>query len=190
MKVHTLHFHASSKKCKYCPFTAQFRSVVKRHTASEHQDKNYLCGSCDFKTKGKPSYSKHLRIAHSIRATYKCLVCEKEFKLKKRLAIHESKGHHNHKCPVCEKEFTSKKWLDNHESRGHNYPCNDCGMIIISQDLLKEHKKVCDPKKCQYCGLQVKSQLSCHEKFCSYKDKIIRDYKGSSLFQDSSFGWV
>ena len=206
MNVHTLHFHASSKKCKYCSFTAQFRSVVKRHTASEHQDKNYRCDSCDFKTKGKPSYSKHMRIAHSIRATYKCLVCEKEFKFKKRLAIHESKGHHNHKCPVCEKEFNSKKWLDNHERRGHNFPCNDCGVIFNSKDLLKEHKgkdhtststqndKDCQAqkKKCQYCGLQQNFswQLLSHEKYCSYKDKIIRDYKGSSLFQDSSFGWV
>ena len=107
---------------------------------------------------------------------------------------------------IISARFVKKKWLDNHERRGHNYPCNDCGVIFNSKDLLKEHKgtdhtststqndKDCQAqkKKCQYCGLQQNFswQLLSHEKFCSYKDKIIRDYKGSSLFQDSSFGWV
>ena len=182
MKVHQLTEHTELKKCKFCPFETGYKKTLKRHKATEHQNK-YDCHTCDFKTTSKAGISSHIQSHLPQTPQNVFLVCDK-----------------------CGQSFMNEQNLKNHRIMSHKdteivpsmIPCDRCDLFLESDELLKIHRqrvhykrKGITQKRCQYCNVPMK-RVAQHEKSCVYKDKPkqMRDYQGSKLFQDNSFGWI
>ena len=140
--------------------------------------KEYDCDSCDFKTFNKTKLAIHLQSHPSLQVI--------------------------HVCDKCGQMFNSEHNLRNHRIMDHKdmeivpslIPCDDCDLFFEADELLKIHREKVhlgpDPKlrPYKYCGVSKKN-LGVHERACILKDnKLYRDYQGSKLFQDDSFGWI
>ena len=182
MKAHKLAEHTELTKCKFCPFETRFKHALKRHKVTEHQNK-YNCQKCDFKTTSKVHISSHIQQNHLPQIPQNVFfVCDK-----------------------CGKSFKTEQNLVNHRFMIHKdteivpsmIPCDNCDLFLESDELLKIHRqrvhegKGTKLKSCQYCNVPMSMRgVAAHERSCIHKDKQMRDYQGSKLFQDISFGWI
>lgn len=89
----TVHKSREEVKCQYCPKTFVFRSTMMAHLRVTHlQEKNTICGICGWRTVGKSKLKRHMS-KHSNEKNYKCAVCEKAFKTKKNMLLHQRNVH-------------------------------------------------------------------------------------------------
>ena len=205
-------------KCKSCDFVAKSQLKLYNHLQKEHRQgteitndrssssnevnkvkkMKLVCESdgCSFSTKVKSKYRKHSK-THDL----SCKYCPFQAKTKHWLNLHMKIEHPILSCVECGREFKNAGALDKHVTKEHMTPavCSLCEETFPSKRELNFHTKALHPpapavrkereiKECRYCKHKMKN-ISNHEKFCIYKNKLIKGYQGSRLFQDGN-DWI
>ena len=111
--------HKSSRKvkCQSCDELFVSRSSLFRHLGKKHSDIEILqCSVCKVKFLSSTEFKAHVQKCSNPK--YKCGQCDKSFKKKVHLIIHE-KVHWVFKCKLCSKKFKSSRFLKIHSSKVH-----------------------------------------------------------------------
>ena len=124
--------------------------------------------------------SSHANKPHRKSHCYKCITCDRGFRMTILLAQHKQSVHvgikFNCDHPVCNKSFDTKHGLKVHSSRHHmekDKMCDTCSKLFFSTSEVCQHQKshmeTC--KKCIKCDklFTCKFELNWHFKACGSK---------------------
>ncbi|KAG5669755.1 hypothetical protein PVAND_000049 [Polypedilum vanderplanki] len=132
----------------------------------KHEIRNstkFNCASCD-KVFSSHSVLMAHRVIHTGEKTYLCHYqgCTKAYAHKQNLNMHLLTAHIEnavtYKCDLCPKILANSNQLRVHLNKIHkaekNFKCNNCEMSFTSNQLLKIHQKVHQPKSfnCEFCN--------------------------------------
>ncbi|XP_053560483.1 histone-lysine N-methyltransferase PRDM9-like [Bombina bombina] len=139
----------------------------------EHRTKSLMSSEnnrrCSSKTDSRPLHRKL-----SWKKPYECLRCDKSFKCRSHLVMHQ-RVHTRERpyvCTECGKSFTQSSNLFRHQ-RGHRgerpHACTECGKTFTHSSYLLIHIRTHTgekPYSCRVCGscFRVKSALVRHER--------------------------
>ena len=142
------HTDASKKfDCKLCLKSFKYQSHFKRHQLVHSGEKYFKCDQCEKKFSQSGGLNKHRKKAHQLPSLkiqkvksnekneisqFKCNICNKYFKYKSQLKLHERMhvGEKPFKCDYCEKKFSRSTYLLLHKKRHTGdkpYKCEFCG---------------------------------------------------------------
>ncbi|XP_070497890.1 zinc finger protein 43-like [Chironomus tepperi] len=124
----------------------------------------------------------HLRNFHATDKKFQCKICDKRFKSKKYLWMHEKTHNKQFKCEICNKMFSFNSHLDDHKKKYHNNPgsfeCEICGRKFNQKYHLQGHQKIHQknrPKsfQCQRCDYATDNmfRFKNHQKSHERQDK-------------------
>ncbi|XP_073829582.1 uncharacterized protein [Musca autumnalis] len=127
LRQHILEHHQGIKKpkwpCDICNAELSSHTNLKRHKQSAHNDGStvYICGECGKTSVSEQALQKHKHYAHSIKAKFKCSLCDKAFKmpiqLREHMATHT--GEHLYTCKYCPTKFRCAANMYTHQRKSH-----------------------------------------------------------------------
>ena len=126
LKYHIKHAHEGiydPQHCSICGETFKFHDSLKKHQYRTHGVGDMkLCPHCGFKSLTSTGLKQHM-LCHK-EATLQCSYCEKMFKRKESLKIHEREhtGEKPFTCSICGAGFRSASGLGQHKSCVHKIP--------------------------------------------------------------------
>ncbi|XP_018401745.1 PREDICTED: zinc finger protein OZF-like [Cyphomyrmex costatus] len=175
--------------CDECGKGFKHKRNLQRHELIHKNEKPYQCKLCEDKFRRKETLNQHVLTKHinddrykdnmdqyNVGVSYKCGTCNKGFKSKSQLIVHERthNGEKPYECKHCGFRFSQKGNLSKHVIAKHN---ND-GRCKDSKDKYD----VSVPHKCGTCNKEFKDKwhLRRHEKIhngektfeCEYCEKI------------------
>lgn len=150
----------------------QIRYMIQGTTGRGNCEEN-RCHICGKYLSTKSGLNVHLKSIHSDSRPYSCNFCQKAFKTKPHLKIHQivHSESYQYKCDVCQKAFKSKQALRIHQtvhSSVRLYHCKNCHKTFKTMHCLKSHQIVHSESyqfKCNICEKSFKrrSQLRKHQ---------------------------
>ena len=135
-------------QCDKCPLLFRDKRALERH-GWRHGDSKFSCPDCGEIFKHQDTLKNHIRVAHeNLESLLSCTICKKDFTSKVNLRKHKRNLHEKN---LHEKENKEKeKW-----------PCEQCGKIKESKQLLQDHiKRHNQHFPCQMCGKVYKCSRS------------------------------
>ena len=133
------------------------------------KDKKHQCSQCDYQTKNKFDFKKHVDAVHE-GIKHKCSSCEKTFSDKSNLKKHIQSLHEGirYKCNQCDKEYTENSNLMQHIQSDHGgvrYSCDQCDQQFKTAAYVRQHAKSV------HDGLRRYECQKCDKKF-TYLQKL------------------
>ncbi|XP_068115099.1 zinc finger protein 91-like [Hyperolius riggenbachi] len=145
--------------CLSYPCNSEQSSSTKSHTATEGDEKLFLCPECG-KSCGKKSHlTSHLR-QHTGERPFPCSECGRSFSMKGNLLRHQRShtGERPFSCAECGKNFIQKDVLVRHQRRHTGerpFSCSECGKTFTRNSSLLIHQRIHTgerPFLCSECG--------------------------------------
>ncbi|XP_018399873.1 PREDICTED: zinc finger protein 665-like [Cyphomyrmex costatus] len=172
--------------CGTCDKGFKKKCDLRIHERIHNDEKPYQCELCRYKSRIKSNLTSHMVSMHAdderfksnkhlyVRGiSYKCETCNKEFKNKKNLHIHE-RIHNDEKpyeCDFCKRKFRIKYTLTSHivamhadderfksnkdlYTGGVSYKCGTCNKEFKNKAYFLNHKKIHEdekPYECEFC---------------------------------------
>lgn len=133
-----------------------------------HRDGNIVCDLCEFITRGRFTFQKHLAIKHNIGQVYSCTLCDHKTggvsgkgHLKTHMERHNKEK--DHMCDKCDfksgTESSLKKHLQRHKEN-YKYLCDVCDYKSHDFSNFQAHKKTKHSSivlSCEECDFTTKS---------------------------------
>ncbi|XP_064640707.1 zinc finger protein 184-like [Lineus longissimus] len=152
-----MRLHKSKKpfECSLCDFIAEASEALQDHMLQHCKIRTYQCKLCPSTFNYKSQLRAHMR-AHNETEPFTCDVCEFEtfnpIQFRNHAKTHKERYH----CKDCNAAYTEKCEDENHEkeerSAGNLY-CDECGLVLQSQDDLKKHQKShIKQLRCEQCN--------------------------------------
>ena len=127
----------------------------------------FPCTLCSMSFKEKPHLTKHIRIVHEKKKSYKCSVCEYTSKDKHNLKVHFEAVHEGKKpfqCEICQKCLATKQSLKNHLIQVHDgakgHQCTLCDFSTATKQQLHRHISSVHERNKQFKCLMCESSFS------------------------------
>lgn len=131
--------------CLKCGKAFLRKEVLDRHTAIHTGEHPFVCPHCNIPILSEESLKTHVATMHLGAASFKCDVCERQYRTKKSLNQHK-KIHlpdRPNKCSTCGHGFISQNDLKRHE-RIHTgerpYSCAHCDKSFTHSATLRKHR--------------------------------------------------
>jgi KRAB domain-containing zinc finger protein len=165
-----------------CKETATKEDILK---AVADLQTEYGCDLCGLKTFGKAFLAKHMKRSHMVVASlpddFECVKCDKVFKSRYDLLIHNRQVHKKKKvvsCEHCGRFFIKLRMLEIHQksfacSVNHS-KCHLCERVFKTKMGFENHQKKCSKEKiiskgikkprkkidwiCEFCGKHLTTQ--------------------------------
>jgi len=154
-----------------CNFSSSDTSETKAHLKQHMLDLG-LMKECDIckKLVKKLYFGRHYEMHQTEGITYKCELCEAEFKHKASLETHRKahneKREKNNACDLCEKKFHTKGQLKAHINSVHkqikDFKCAHCDKRFSTSNNLKKHTSIIHNNErhiCDECGASYSSKV-------------------------------
>ncbi|CAB0044818.1 unnamed protein product [Trichogramma brassicae] len=120
------------------------------------------------------TFEPNLLTTHEGRKNYACDKCEKVFRTRRYILVHQRtvhEGRRDFECDKCEKKFGNKQQLLRHRSAVHegrkDYRCDKCEKMFGDPSTLIRHRKVFHEGRHDF------TCLNCEKKF-GYKADLLR----------------
>ena len=176
--VQHVKFHTNPKPkiCEKCGKGFPTTVSLKLHMANMHVENKDMvqCSQCAKMYTNKSSLQYHMRSAHDFSIFFPCLTCNKTFKHKRLLTIHEltHKETRDFKCDKCEATFKRASGLLAHQKRhekAYKFFCETCNKGFYEKRKLQQHENIhtgTKPFKCSVCDYKCafEGNLSKHMK--------------------------
>lgn len=127
----------------------------------EHMKNFRNCTHCDYRTKDRAQFERHLTTEHS-EFLPTCKICKKVFPYQCELNKHERSpsGRMCYQCLLCDFSAHTQKKFDLHTTSKHTdhiaYQCDKCDHTYPTMKLLNKHKEIHRPRRtCHICGKNV-----------------------------------
>ncbi|KXJ75491.1 hypothetical protein RP20_CCG011609 [Aedes albopictus] len=174
--------------CDLCGAVLADVTSLYSHFRKEHQEKGYVV-CCDKKIFKRCFMLEHMKF-HTNPSAYRCEICNKNYKNKVYLSLHQIKLHGKEedrpfKCDRCKQSFAKKYQLQAHMVSHEKVQCPICSRMmgnkmalathITNQHSNKDRKLICDTcgkeflnKTCferhvkEHQGIEVHPMLECH----------------------------
>lgn len=187
-------------KCPLCDYQTDKKRLIKRHINTAHLNTfTYNCDVCGKGFQVASNYKDHQN-THAGAQAISCVVCQKEFKFRAYLLIHQRRIHTVHvdaaienQCKICKRILKSdimlKKHMIQHEPKHHL--CDICGKDFKRKDLLRMHFEMHTGIKqyqCSYCtkAFVTRTYLVMHERVHSGEKPFACEYCGKAFNQRTS----
>ena len=160
--------------CEYCSFTTNGLSHTTELEAMRliihkkiHKDGHIVCDMCEFTTKKKFSFQRHLSDKHNLGERYACTVCDYStggYSGKGHLKLHMER-HNKEKSFMCDKcayKSSSQRCLKEHLKRHEKtkrYLCDGCDYNTYNYPNFLAHNRTKhgDTMSCEECDFTTKS---------------------------------
>jgi len=110
-------------QCHICKQFLRKKSIkvhLKNHEEAEANEE-YICPTCGKKSPNKTALYAHMYIAHRLKRTHNCTICNKTFKTKavllQHIPMHTDES--SYKCEFCTRLYKSKAALYLHKKKNH-----------------------------------------------------------------------
>lgn len=168
--------HGNKFTCKHC--TKRFESYSKMAThlkihLEKFPRKPMNCIICNLSVPGE-SYLGHLIVHYDRKyGPWKCLVCEKDFHLRRNLKEHLKGEHQISICEKCGKTFNCMYTLKQHEAVHRNkVKCTLCSKQFDNKIELAIHKRIhIKYWICHICGRNLPNQNALSGHLKAHKEK-------------------
>jgi len=182
--------NAKAHKCEYCEKSYKVKKVFENHLWLAHDIGTgtiYECSDCDYQTKHKRSFNKHIEEHDPEKEIFKCEHCNRRCFTKDNLKKHLLHTHHEGKgtgkllkCSHCTNgksyETYNKHYLKKHIWGSHGigtrawHNCDKCASKFTSNEELKAHVWSMHTENnksfvCEICGFSctTKGNLTQHK---------------------------
>ncbi|XP_064208653.1 PR domain zinc finger protein 15 isoform X1 [Anguilla rostrata] len=140
--------HKRVYQCSLCNKVFQNSSNLNRHVRS-HGDKLFKCDECDKMFSRKESLKQHISYKHSknepdLEYRYKCLTCEKSFRVENALKFHNCRtDDKTFQCEICSRFFSTNSNLSKHKKKHGEklYACEICNKMFYRKDVMQDHQR-------------------------------------------------
>ncbi|XP_061154614.1 PR domain zinc finger protein 15 isoform X2 [Syngnathus typhle] len=147
-KRHKIREHKRVYRCSLCTKVFQNSSNLNRHIRS-HGDKLFKCDDCDKLFSRKESLKQHISYKHSknvpdLEYKYKCMTCDKSFRLQNALNFHNCRtDDKTFQCDICSRFFSTNSNLSKHKKKHGEklYSCEICNKMFYRKDVMQEHHR-------------------------------------------------
>lgn len=147
-------------KC-FCPACGQYvaETYLKTHIEAHDDNFDYFCRFCLTGFQYTKDRDAHIENEHN-NFRYLCFPCNRVFKSRLYYMDHMDKHHPNppareFTCIKCLSVFSTRNNLKLHYRKHTIHQCDECGRVLASGELLKDHKlrhKGIKPVMCEECG--------------------------------------
>jgi KRAB domain-containing zinc finger protein len=155
------YYHNQKEKadlqCQFCFKKFNVKKHFERHMKSHAR---FLkCDHCGFLFTRKDQLMAHMK-KHMAAEIFKCGTCDKTFKSKTLLKIHQTTHLKAYECDVCGHKFATNYYvrqhkIANHQEQSQKFECQICKMRFKVRSKLKRHQMVHQARKT--CGICQKS---------------------------------
>ena len=171
-----MHTDPKPKICDKCGKRFPNTTSLRLHVANMHVEERdkYQCSKCPKMFLSSSSLQYHMRSAHEPTVSFPCLTCNKTFKQKRLLKIHEvtHSDSRDIKCDKCDASFKRKSDLKRHmktHGKAYTHFCAICNKGFNEKRKLLEHENTHSdfrPYACSICEYRCnsKSNLPRHMK--------------------------
>ncbi|RXG72018.1 PR domain zinc finger protein 15 [Armadillidium vulgare] len=176
-------------RCEICSHEAGNGSEYKKHLDSHHPT-IYSCSKCEYKTKKKMHYIRHVKNVHENVRPFICQVCGDAFKRQDSLRQHqfihsrEAKTEARFQCEVCNKVFRSANYLREHmltHSNVRSFLCEICGASFKTRPVHRNHMKVVHSQilqaTCKICGKTFSTKYSLKRHVLQHENRYVVQLK-------------
>ncbi|XP_061173518.1 zinc finger protein 521-like [Saccostrea echinata] len=173
VKTHGIQFackHCSKKFGSY----SKMATHLKIHT-EKFTKKPLNCTICNLSVPGE-SYLGHLIVHYDRKyGPWKCLVCEKDFHLRRNLKEHLKGEHKTFICEKCGRTFNCMYTFKRHESvHKSQIKCTLCSKQFDTKIELAIHRRVhIKYWICHFCGRNLSNQTSLNSHLKAHREKRI-----------------
>lgn len=168
--------HGNQFSCKHC--NKKFGSYSKMSThlkihTEKFPKKPVICGICNLSVPGE-SYLGHLIVHYDRKyGPWKCLVCEKDFHLRRNLREHLKGEHKTFICEKCGRTFNCMYTFKRHDSMHKSQiKCTLCSKQFDNKIELAVHKRIhMKYWICHVCGRNLSNQTALNSHLKAHKEK-------------------
>ncbi|KAL7014611.1 hypothetical protein ACKWTF_016028 [Chironomus riparius] len=172
IQKHMVH-HQSKVKCELCQIKIQPKNMKKHFTSVHSTDRKFQCKLCHKSFKLIDTLKNHIQ---SHNKTIQCQICSKLFTFQKYLNEHMKLNHENpesFRCDVCNKNF---KLLHRHKethnkNRPKPYKCQQCNYATDAINSIKKHQKFHENQDKKFA--EMKNSVKCQKCLKVYSNKYI-----------------
>ncbi|XP_022104315.1 uncharacterized protein LOC110986617 [Acanthaster planci] len=136
-------------RCRYCNLYFKNSGELHIHVKFHHTNTKglYMCFTCGYSTKSKPTLMKHIVKWHGRGKVFRCrqTKCKETFSTEEELQRHRHshEAQRHYVCSLCNAKYKHVTGLRYHQRRHtFNYPykCQECGLNFKSEGMLKRHE--------------------------------------------------
>jgi len=176
--------HTKPLECKDCNKRFSTKRQLNNHRLVKHENPNaFQCKVCNKSLSSKRSLKNHSQTHEENPAKpFKCLKCQKSFRLKELLKLHQMSKHSDSKplvCDLCPKRFSIlmqiRSHVENHKKE-KRFKCEVCMKSFTFKNNFNDHLE-------RHSGVKVKCDL-CDAEFLT---KIALSNHKSYMHSDRSF---
>ena len=153
--------------CDKCGKVFKTAASLKAHMVNMHVEKRdkFQCSKCANIYLSQGSLTYHMRSTHESTDSFPCLTCNKTFKHKRLLKIHEvtHSDTRDIKCDKCDATFKRQCGLYSHmqiHDKAYKLFCTTCNKGFHEKRKLREHENTHSgfkPYACSYCDYRCAS---------------------------------
>ena len=177
---HTLEVEEHCTRCGFCTKTeldmkAHYQLCQKNLMVDLKKSNMVIsikCDQCEYKCRLNKQMKKHM-LKHSEQVQVnedKCPFCESNYGTLNELKLHLE---HNHGLKEASSTNSVRASEGQEESQSKTFPCNQCGLVLSTFDLLQKHLTNHNSHNCKYCDFKGKSEEDLKTHMFEHHEEVI-----------------
>ncbi|XP_053686873.1 transcription factor grauzone-like [Sabethes cyaneus] len=159
-----------SLNCDVCGECPSDLAALKMHFRKNHHKSAYIICHCEKRLTTRRRSLLHHMAWHKNPNVFRCEFCNRCYKTKESLTVHQAKSHEIgkgglFKCDQCTRRFMKESTLETHKLTHKKVQCMQCDAMLANKECLKAHivnKHSAKDRRmiCDTCGQEFLDKIS------------------------------